>query len=138
MPRTPATQEVGMQDDSHRRSIISASADYDAVVVGASLAGCATAIQLGRAGVRVALVEKHADPQAFKRICSHFIQASGVPPIERLGLLQPMMEAGALRSHIRIWTRWGWIAAPKAPNGPCLNLRREKLDPLVRAMAAET
>jgi len=127
-----------MQDDSHRRSIISASPDYDAVIVGASLAGCATAMQLGRAGARIALVEKHADPQAYKRICSHFIQASGVPAIERLGLLGPMMEAGALRSHIRIWTQWGWIVAPRDPKGACLNLRREKLDPLVRGMAAET
>lgn len=127
-----------MQDDSHRRSIISASPDYDAVVVGASLAGCATAIGLGRAGARVALVDKHADPQAFKRICSHFIQASAVPAIERLGLLEPMLDAGALRSHLRIWTTWGWIVPPRDPQGACLNLRREKLDPLLRGMAAET
>ncbi len=126
-----------MPDDSHR-SIISSQPDYDAVVVGASLAGCSTAIQLGRAGARVALVEKHADPQAFKRICSHFIQASGVPPIERLGLLQPMMEAGALRSQVRIWTKWGWIVAPRESHSACLNLRREKLDPMIRAMAADT
>jgi menaquinone-9 beta-reductase len=126
-----------MPDESHR-SIISTTPDYDAVVVGASLAGCATAIQLGRAGARVVLVEKHADPQAYKRICSHFIQASGVPAIERLGLLEPMMAAGALRSHIRIWTRWGWIVAPRDPQSACLNLRREKLDPLLRGMAAET
>jgi flavin-dependent dehydrogenase len=129
--------EAEMPDDSHR-SIISSQPDYDAVIVGASLAGCATAIQLGRVGARVALVEKHADPQAYKRVCSHFIQASGVPPIERLGLLEPMMEAGALRSHIRIWTKWGWIAAPREPQGACINLRREKLDPLIRGMAAET
>jgi 2-polyprenyl-6-methoxyphenol hydroxylase-like FAD-dependent oxidoreductase len=127
-----------MQDSSHSNGIFSAGADYDAVIVGASLAGCATAIQLGRAGARVALVEKHADPQAFKRICSHFIQASAVPAIERLGLLEPMLDAGALRSHIRIWTKWGWIAAPRDPQGTCINLRREKLDPLIRGMAAET
>lgn len=127
-----------MQDSNHSNGIISAGADYDAVIVGASLAGCATAIQLGRAGARVALVEKHADPQAFKRICSHFIQASGVPAIERLGLLGPMLDAGAVRSHIRIWTKWGWIAAPHDTQSTCLNLRREKLDPLIRAMAAET
>jgi 2-polyprenyl-6-methoxyphenol hydroxylase-like FAD-dependent oxidoreductase len=57
------------------------SHDYDAVIVGASLAGATTAILLGRAGASVALVEKQPDPQAFKRICSHFIQASGVPTI---------------------------------------------------------
>ena len=66
-----------MQDSNHRNGIITAAADYDAVIVGASLAGCTTAILLGRAGARVALVEKQPDPKAFKRICTHFIQSSG-------------------------------------------------------------
>lgn len=126
-----------MPDERHR-SIISSQPDYDAVIVGASLAGCSTAMLLGRAGARVALVEKHADPQAFKRICSHFIQASAVPSLERLGLLEPIAAAGGLRSHIRIWTRWGWIVAPQDPQSACVNLRREKLDPMLRAMAADT
>ncbi len=111
---------------------------YDVVIVGASLAGCATAIQLGRAGLRVAVVEKRPDPEAFKRTCSHFIQASGVPTLERLGLLEPMEAAGATRPRIRIWSQWGWIEAPpdRAPRG--VNLRREILDPMVRSTAAET
>ncbi len=117
---------------------IAGSPDYDAIVVGASLAGCATAILLGRAGARVALVEKQPDPAAFKRICSHFIQASGVPTIERLGLLEPIMAAGGVRSRIRAWTKWGWIEAPPEDAGYALNLRREVLDPLVREAAAAT
>jgi 2-polyprenyl-6-methoxyphenol hydroxylase-like FAD-dependent oxidoreductase len=111
---------------------------YDAVIVGGSLAGCATAIQLGRAGLRVALVEKQPDPQAFKRMCSHFIQASGVPAVERLGLLEPIEAAGALRPRMHAWTKWGWIEAPPERAGRGLNLRREVLDPLVRTTAAET
>lgn len=127
-----------MQDLSHRDGIISAGADYDAVIVGGSLAGCATALLLGRSGARVALVEKHADPQAFKRVCSHFIQASAVPTLERLGLLEPIAAAGGVRSHLRIWTRWGWIVAPRDPRNASVNLRRELLDPLVREAAAQT
>lgn len=113
-------------------------AAYDAVIVGASLAGCASAIQLGRSGLRVAVIEKKPDPNAFKRTCSHFIQASGVPALERLGLLEPMEAAGAHRPRIHIWSQWGWIEAPpeRAPRG--INLRRELLDPMVRATAAET
>lgn len=114
------------------------SPDYDAVVVGASLAGCATAIQLGRAGARVALVEKKPDPRAFKRICSHFIQASGVPALERLGLLDPIMEAGGVRSAVRAWTRWGWIEPAADRAGYAVNLRRELLDPMIREAAAAT
>lgn len=118
--------------------IIGDSAAYDAVVVGGSLAGCATAIQLGRAGLRVAVVEKQPDPQAYKRMCSHFIQASGVPAIERLGLLEPMEAAGAVRPGVHAWTRWGWIEAPPERAARGINLRRELLDPLVRETATGT
>jgi 2-polyprenyl-6-methoxyphenol hydroxylase-like FAD-dependent oxidoreductase len=129
-----------MPHDDHvpDSSTIAPGADYDAVIVGASLAGCATAILLGRAGARVALVEKQPDPAAFKRVCSHFIQSSAVPALERLGLLGDIEDAGGLRSPVRIWTRWGWIQAPPSPEALAVNLRREKLDPLVRGRAAET
>jgi 2-polyprenyl-6-methoxyphenol hydroxylase-like FAD-dependent oxidoreductase len=112
--------------------------DYDAVIVGASLAGCATAIALGRDGASVALVEKQPDPAAFKRMCSHFIQASAVPALERLDLLGPIMEAGGLRSRMRAWTQWGWIEAPISKAREAVNLRRELLDPLLRETAAAT
>jgi 2-polyprenyl-6-methoxyphenol hydroxylase-like FAD-dependent oxidoreductase len=123
--------------DSHS-PIIGDGPAYDAVIVGGSLAGCATAIQLGRAGLKVAVVEKQPDPQAYKRMCSHFIQASGVPAIERLGLLEPMEAAGAVRPYMHMWTRWGWIEAPRERSAPGIDLRREVLDPMVRAEAAET
>jgi 2-polyprenyl-6-methoxyphenol hydroxylase-like FAD-dependent oxidoreductase len=112
--------------------------DYDAVIVGASLAGCATAIALGRGGARIALVEKRPDPAAFKRVCSHFIQASAVPALERLGLLEQIIEAGGVRSTMRAWTRWGWIEAPPAEARQAVNLRRELLDPMLRETAAAT
>jgi flavin-dependent dehydrogenase len=112
--------------------------DYDAVIVGASLAGCATAIVLGRAGVRVALVEKQPDPDAYKRMCSHYIQASAVPTIDRLGLLGPILAAGGVRSRVHAWTRWGWIEPPADEALAGVNLRREVLDPMVREMAAST
>ncbi len=117
---------------------IAHSPDYDVVIAGASLAGCATAMLLGRAGARVALVEKRPDPQAFKRTCSHFIQASGVPALERLGLLDPILSAGGLRSRMRAWTPWGWIEAPAERAGYAVNLRRELLDPLIREEATAT
>jgi menaquinone-9 beta-reductase len=114
-------------------------ADYDVAIVGASLAGCTAAILLARSGASVALVEKSPDPQAFKRICSHYIQSSGVRPLERLGMIEPMMDAGAVRSRACAWTRWGWVdpsADSTLPSG--INLRRERLDPMIREMASET
>ena len=129
-----------MRDHDHANGspIISGAPDYDAVIVGASLAGCSTAIFLGRAGARVALVEKSPDPQAFKRMCTHFIQSSAVPTLERLELLEPIVAAGGLRSDFRAWTQWGWIKAPPERTVASVNLRREVLDPLLRETAAAT
>lgn len=119
-------------------NIITGASDFDAVVVGASLAGCTSAMLLAREGARVALVEKSPDPAAFKRMCSHYIQAGAIPTLERSGLLPRIEAAGGVRTRGRIWSRSGWILPPpqsKVPPG--VNLRRERLDPLVRAVAAE-
>lgn len=112
-------------------------ASHDVVIVGASLAGCTAAIMLSRAGLRIAVVEQRPDPAAFKRICGHFIQSSAVPTLERLDLLGPIEEAGGVRSRLRMWTRWGMIEPP-SPSvvAPAVNLRRERLDPLVREVAS--
>src|SRR3954471_2269712 len=114
-----------MPDTDSLSPIIGDRPAYDAVIVGASLAGCATAIQLGRAGLRVALIEKQPNSKAYKRMCSHFIQASGVPAIERLGLLEPMEVAGAVRPGMHAWTKWGWIEAPPERASRGIDLRRE-------------
>jgi menaquinone-9 beta-reductase len=128
-----------MPESLHTNGSLSSAADYDAVVVGASLAGCATAIMLGRAGGRVALVEQRPDPAAYKKICSHYIQASAVGTLERLELLEPIMGAGGVRSHGHLWTRWGWVHPQPGSRVPAgVNLRREILDPLIRDVAART
>jgi menaquinone-9 beta-reductase len=124
-----------MPSTDPRSPIIGDGPAYDAVVVGGSLAGCTAATLLGRAGARVALVEKSPDPEAFKRMCSHFIQASAVPSLERLGWLEPMLDAGAIHTRVQAWTRWGWIKPPP-PGNVCVNLRREVLDPLIRERTA--
>lgn len=127
-----------MNETGHGPGMITDSADYDAVVVGASLAGCSAAMLLARSGARVALVDKQSDRQAFKRVCSHFIQASAVPTLERLGVLEEIMAAGGVRSRIRAWTPWGWLDPPPERAGYAVNLRREVLDPLIREAASAT
>lgn len=111
---------------------------YDAVVVGASAAGCTAAHLLGRAGARVALVERRPDADAYKVVCTHAILSSGAPTIARLGL-EPALEArGAVRIHGDGWTPFGgWIRAPDdAPTG--WGVTRSTLDPLLRGHAADT
>jgi menaquinone-9 beta-reductase len=113
--------------------------DYDVAIVGASVAGCTAAALLGRSGARVALIERSPDPNAFKRVCGHYIQPSGTPTLDRLGITDELHAAGARRGPlVRIWTEWGWIGYRNAETASALSLRRAKLDPILRHMAAET
>jgi flavin-dependent dehydrogenase len=49
-----------------------------------------------------------------------------------------MMDAGAIRSRFRARVPWGWIEAPPERAALSINLRRQRLDPMVREMAAST
>ncbi|MCX4847440.1 NAD(P)/FAD-dependent oxidoreductase [Streptomyces sp. NBC_00893] len=120
----------------------SAGQDYDVVISGSGLAGSAAAILLARRGVRVALLERRSDPEAYKVLCTHSITANAYPVLDELGLVPALEEAGAVRNDARWHTRWGWIEPKAAPEGPELphgyNVRRSTLDPLIRSLAAET
>jgi flavin-dependent dehydrogenase/pimeloyl-ACP methyl ester carboxylesterase len=115
---------------------------YDVAVVGAGLAGCTVATLLSRSGARVALLDQRPDASSYKTMCTHFIQASATPTIERLGLAERIEAAGGVRNGIEAWTRYGWTI-PR-PDGDYrhpaygYSIRREKLDPMVRELASET
>ena len=114
---------------------------YDVAIVGASLAGCTSAIFFARQGLRVALIERNSDPIAYKRLCTHFILSSAVPTIQRLGLADSLDRAGAVRNSAEFWTRFGLIRPVHTPEQPPrygYSIRRQKLDPMLRAIAIET
>jgi flavin-dependent dehydrogenase len=111
--------------------------EYDVAVVGASIAGCTAAALFARQGASVALIDRHSDPNAYKVLCTHFIQPSAVPTIERLGLASSIEEAGGIRNGLEMWTRWGWLRPPEdVPYG--YNIRRQTLDPILRGLAIQT
>ncbi|MFJ5552741.1 NAD(P)/FAD-dependent oxidoreductase [Streptomyces sp. NPDC093225] len=116
--------------------------DYDVVISGASLAGSAAAVLLARRGVRVALLERRSDPEAYKVLCTHSLTANAYPVLAELGLVPALEKAGAVRNDARWYTRWGWIEPRAAPGGPDLpyayNVRRSTLDPMIRDRAAQT
>jgi flavin-dependent dehydrogenase len=114
------------------------AADYDVAIVGASTAGCTAARLFAERGARVALIERRPAIDAYKTVCTHYIQSSANTTIAKLGLA-PLIEAeGAVRNSVDIWTRpSGWIVADgDAPHG--YSITRRKLDPILRTLAAET
>jgi 2-polyprenyl-6-methoxyphenol hydroxylase-like FAD-dependent oxidoreductase len=119
---------------------VSIPSHYDVAIVGASLAGCTAARLFGQQGLKVALIEQHPALHGHKRLCTHYIQASAVGTVQRIGL-EPLIEAaGGVRSRLQIWSPSGWIR--HAPNSPLetygYSIRRQTLDPILRRLAVDT
>jgi 2-polyprenyl-6-methoxyphenol hydroxylase-like FAD-dependent oxidoreductase len=117
--------------------------DFDVIVVGASLAGCTAATLLARAGATVALLERHAEPEGYKHLCTHYIQPSALPVLKRLGLDRLIEEAGGVPNHAEVHTPYGWIGhhlGRQADGTPLhgYNISRRRLDPMLRDMALST
>jgi 2-polyprenyl-6-methoxyphenol hydroxylase-like FAD-dependent oxidoreductase len=74
------------------------SKNFDVIIVGARVAGSATAILLARDGHRVLLVDKDAFPS--DRLSTHIVLGGGTKVLERMGVLE-MLEraASASRGH---------------------------------------
>lgn len=112
---------------------------YDVAIVGASVGGCTAARLYGQRGARVALVEKRPAVDAYKTVCTHFIQSSATPTIERLGLAPLIEEHGAVRNGIDIWSvAGGWILTEQDDPPYGYSVTRRTLDPLLRKLAADT
>ena len=115
-----------------------AARDYDVAIVGASTAGCTAARLFALRGARVALIERRPALDAYKTVCTHFIQSSATPTIEKLGLAPLIEERGAVRNSIELWMRdSGCITvAGDWPFG--YSVTRRTLDPILRKLAADT
>jgi flavin-dependent dehydrogenase len=122
---------------------------FDVVVVGGSIAGCATAIRFSQLGYRVAVFDKkEMDDQSYKRLCTHFIQPHAVPILAELGLAHLCEPTRSVSTKAVFVTPGGMIEGPggyvvEAPGGQApgqpdsyaLNLERRVLDPALRAAA---
>src|SRR5947207_1873579 len=84
----------------------------DVVIVGASVAGTTAATLFAQQGLRVLVVDRVEDANAYKRMCTHFIQAAATPVLEKLGVVEELEAAGAIKNGFHIWTEaGGWLRA---------------------------
>lgn len=105
---------------------------YDAVVVGGSVAGAATAIELGRRGFRVALLEKARFPRP--KACGEGLLPHGVAALEELAPGFPGVPVRGLRYV----SPSGITAEADFPCGRGLVVRRERFDAFLFRAAAST
>jgi menaquinone-9 beta-reductase len=107
--------------------------DFDVVVVGARCAGSPLATMLARRGLRVCLLDRARFPS--DTLSTHLIQPRGVAALDRLGVLDTVLAAGAM--PIRNFTfaiddvRVDAKIDAAAFGAPALNLRRVTLDHLL-------
>ncbi|MGA7871579.1 MAG: NAD(P)/FAD-dependent oxidoreductase [Candidatus Binatus sp.] len=69
--------------------------NFDAIIVGARVAGSAAAILLARDGRRVLLVDKDAFPS--DRLSTHIVLGGGTRVLERMGVLDMLERLGGVR-----------------------------------------
>ena len=112
---------------------------YDAIVVGARVAGSPTAMLLARAGHRVLLVDRAGFPS--DTLSTHYIHQSGVAALDRWGLLPRIEAAGApaIRDYTLDVGPFALHGSPPPIDGvdAAYSLRRHVLDQILVEAAAE-
>jgi flavin-dependent dehydrogenase len=66
--------------------------NYDVIIVGARVAGAATALLLARAGLRVLVIDRQLN--GADTISTHALMRGGVLQLSRWGILQPLLNMG--------------------------------------------
>ncbi len=113
---------------------------FDALIVGAGLAGSSAAALLARAGWSVAIVEKQVFPR--RKVCGECVAASNLPLLEALGIQPATLDALAAPALQRVAIMQGkrCVTAP-LPAAACARhpwgraIGRETLDTLLLEQA---
>jgi flavin-dependent dehydrogenase len=112
--------------------------NFDVVVVGARCAGSPLATMLAQRGLRVCLLDKSRFPS--ETLSTHVIQSCGVAVLDRLGVLNTVLAAGAVPlTRFTLATEHARIDAVVDAGlfgSPALCVRRVTLDHLLVAAAA--
>jgi 2-polyprenyl-6-methoxyphenol hydroxylase-like FAD-dependent oxidoreductase len=124
------SRPLALQESSTHKP---AAGTWDVIVVGARIAGAATAMRLSRLGHRVLLIDRNRFPS--DTLSTHLVQLSGLAVLEELGLLDSVAATGAppitgFELQAGPFTLTG-NALPAGPISETLCVRRTKLDALL-------
>lgn len=109
------------------------SMHFDAIIIGASIAGSVCALKLANKGWRVAVVEKRQSLLAYKKICTHIIHPYAVDQLKALGVFDPLFNKSAQMTGMNIHHNNDSILYPFAGKLSAANIERKDLDPALKA-----
>src|SRR4051812_36192943 len=111
---------------------------FDVVIVGARCAGAPLATMLARRGLRVCVLDKDTFPS--DTLSTHAIQPTGVQVLERLGILESLLEVSPPMLRGRIVADDVEVEVDDIPaicGAPMISARRFVLDEILARAAAE-
>jgi 2-polyprenyl-6-methoxyphenol hydroxylase-like FAD-dependent oxidoreductase len=106
---------------------------YDVVIVGASIAGCISAIEFVKRGLRVAVLEKHSDKNKYKVMCSHIMHPNVAEELKSLGVYDALLAKGGQATGLEIHLSANQIISYPFNKKPAFaNIERRLLDPVLK------
>jgi flavin-dependent dehydrogenase len=116
---------------------MSASPEYDALIIGGRVAGASLALLLARQGRRVVVADRDEFPS--DTMSTHFISLVGVGAMKKLGVIDDILGAGFRRiTRHRTWIGDCCFEGPAGPPGTfSLSPRRDVLDSALLAHATK-
>lgn len=110
---------------------------FHTVIVGASVAGCCTALRLANQGLKVAIVEKQLSNDHHKKVCTHIIHPSGCKILADLGLWRDLEALGAQATYMDVEHQGHRLFYPFFQKPNAANIERSILDPALRTLVFE-
>lgn len=105
---------------------------YDAIIIGASIAGAVCALELAEKNWRIAVIEKRSDPAHYKKVCTHIIHPSGVETLRRLGLVQSLQNRSMQNTAMELHFGNRSAYYPFGGKREAANIERRDLDPFLK------
>jgi len=125
---TKASEKEVLEDKLNKKNLY-----FDAIIIGAGIAGSVCALELANKGWRVAVLEKRQSLLAYKKICTHIIHPYAVNQLKKLGIFDELLSKSAQMTGMNIHHKHYSVLYPFAGNLSAANIERKDLDPALRA-----